>query len=1406
MKTPISETNLRTFPIPRQIVNRLMPEASDPIVDIATLDANRQVGSLERIATDRRGYYENRIREAGYQWLTIEHADGCCILYFEKLNEVVNEAAALRSRDLGVTEPPLSLTEHLRLAELWGVDSLVREDFEKAMLTTLKAEGYEQELTIHTAPVLCLFTPTDVGQMAADWAEQHGESLGFRHNPLNSTAETVEVEAVDGNIEALKVRLTEANLRFEEQAEPVEDAAVMPTETVEQIGEALTSKDRAVVISFVKGQGARSKWLDCDSTHISSKGVTVAYRNEDGTVRMADNVPLDRHFNSIVRYLKQIAKGAEKLKEAVEPPAPQVSESAVPSELYVVKADKSEGSALMIGIFGDREAAFACKNQTGEGDDGGERKVFKVTGDRRNEYLMAFRVAKALYLAGREPVDLETDLDLDAVAKELGESFGPESYQLNEGGRPGKCPDCGKPTTLDPKSDTPLRCPECARRVVKRIGGTIRDYDKHINPSEAKGRKGKIYKGGHRPKHTAKPSIPPTNNVTAAINHGDFAGGNNPKESKKLHETYTVTRQSQWSTGEDVVEISFGGLDYTNPDALSAEYAGEFEEFVDPREAAKTALEIAKQWQADVKKAGKKTKIGVAYGSTGGMTMPFSPQGRKEILAWANEEYEGLPKCAHCNEPLPDKAKRFTLSDPYDGFGEEYCSENCADQAYEFYQQEDAKVADEEDVAEGWTDSGEGPWDRQGDALDFAEAEVGVESKVVEKSDGWHVMVKADTPPKGKKQPPSHPTKESVASVTKEVADQLEDDGEKVEAAAKPSKPSKALCDWWIANPPQDAQQLGQWKTDLIAIANHCHFKSDAGLTGSEKDRMILNIERCYDESMLKLKSARESLPGYDQKLVTEMDRLIDQPEGSDLADEDEYGDAECPACGGEGVPMGTLGSLQHFRCRQCGINFSRKAPNGQTRQPWQKREGKVNESAGQDLTVDQVAREFQIDKAKAQQVIDLMAHGGTDRDAEETLEQIDNLIGGHGVEAVRDEHLEGPGGYFNDTPLLYVNMGDTYDTTICYDTIDGQFFIGSWGDFVEELDAEMASEEAEDEPIEDEGDQPTEGKKKHEFKLKRFGEATVQQISESTQKIKTLLSEAKGQQVEEGDADEQIRQSYTQWVKYGNTFEPAGDIEVKPKLERFAYRIVPTMTGIKFTKVKPRTDELYRFTSSIMERIIGEVGRFWTLKENFTKLGFMHNRGIIVYGPPGSGKSAMIQQVAEMMTGNGDVVFYSDNIAALKEGLKVFRDIEPDRKVVVVLEDADEHCNYGEREFLQLLDGADAVDNVLYLATTNYIDRFPARLLRPGRFDKKMYLPCPPIEGRRVYLEKKIGDQVDAAELERLAKETEGLSFGHLRELVIGAFALKEPIDEVLARLKARPVCDDLKPEADGPAIARRY
>lgn len=152
--------------------------------------------------------------------------------------------------------------------------------------------------------------------------------------------------------------------------------------------------------------------------------------------------------------------------------------------------------------------------------------------------------------------------------------------------------------------------------------------------------------------------------------------------------SYTVTRQKQWPDGCQVVEVSSGGIDYCNPDALCAKYAGEFETFSDPRKAVETAIDIVRAWRKD-----SRTRVSIGIGCTHGFTLPFSPDTFLHARAWAKKEWDSLEKCT-CGEPLPEKKKRWRANE-WDGI--EYCSEDCATRAAEFEAEQEQENQENEE-------------------------------------------------------------------------------------------------------------------------------------------------------------------------------------------------------------------------------------------------------------------------------------------------------------------------------------------------------------------------------------------------------------------------------------------------------------------------------------------------------------------------------------------------------------------------------------------------------------------------------------------------------------------------------------------------------------------------------------
>lgn len=250
------------------------------------------------------------------------------------------------------------------------------------------------------------------------------------------------------------------------------------------------------------------------------------------------------------------------------------------------------------------------------------------------------------------------------------------------------------------------------------------------------------------------------------------------------------------------------------------------------------------------------------------------------------------------------------------------------------------------------------------------------------------------------------------------------------------------------------------------------------------------------------------------------------------------------------------------------------------------------------------------------------------------------------------------------------------------------------------------------------------------------------------------------------------------QWELAGSSFTSCG--ETTRTLPGGVYTIQTSPAGLFFVPRELKTDNLLRFEDPTHKEIIGEIDNFWSLKPKFSSMGFLHNRALLMWGPPGSGKSCISKIVVSDVVERDNIIVNVDQLYSLSGALHELRKIEPDRQVMVLMEDIDSID--GQNRLLPLLDGEDTVDNILYLCTTNYIDRIPERILRPGRIDRKISVPCPPRTGRVAFLENKLGE--GSHEIDSLADATQGLSFAHLRELLVGIYCLSQNPEAVIKRL----------------------
>ena len=229
------------------------------------------------------------------------------------------------------------------------------------------------------------------------------------------------------------------------------------------------------------------------------------------------------------------------------------------------------------------------------------------------------------------------------------------------------------------------------------------------------------------------------------------------------------------------------------------------------------------------------------------------------------------------------------------------------------------------------------------------------------------------------------------------------------------------------------------------------------------------------------------------------------------------------------------------------------------------------------------------------------------------------------------------------------------------------------------------------------------------------------------------------------------------------------------------------------------------------------EVVEFLRFPERFVALGAKIPKGVLLVGPPGTGKTLLGKAVA----GEAGVPFFSISGSEFVEmfvgvGASRVRDLFDQAKrnspCIIFIDEIDavgRHRGAGlggghdEREqtlnqILVEMDGFDTGVNVIVLAATNRPDILDPALLRPGRFDRRVVLDSPDINGRYAILQVHARGKPIAAEvsLNTVAQQTPGFSGADLENLIneaailtarrgkkeLGSDEFAEAIDRVIA------------------------
>jgi cell division protease FtsH len=196
------------------------------------------------------------------------------------------------------------------------------------------------------------------------------------------------------------------------------------------------------------------------------------------------------------------------------------------------------------------------------------------------------------------------------------------------------------------------------------------------------------------------------------------------------------------------------------------------------------------------------------------------------------------------------------------------------------------------------------------------------------------------------------------------------------------------------------------------------------------------------------------------------------------------------------------------------------------------------------------------------------------------------------------------------------------------------------------------------------------------------------------------------------------------------------------------------------------------------------EVVEFLREPDRFHKLGATVPKGILLHGPPGTGKTLLAKAVAH----ESGAEFFSQSAAAFVEmfaGLgaarirRLFAEARKHRPAVIFIDEIDAvggqrgADNNSEREqtlnqLLVEMDGFSTTGDLVVIAASNLLEKLDPALLRPGRFDRQVFVSPPDVAGREAILKVHTRSKPLAADadLATVARQTSGLTGADLANL----------------------------------------